>query len=213
MAPLAGDLTATTWHTDAVGGHPPQQFRRAARPRAGSAGALGLAVREEGALRALGRHAGGGGVADRGAEREARGAGSLQVAAARRPAAGHRGQHAGLRPGRRGSPSTSPPRRPADGLGRLVRAGWPPRAVAAPGAGRQQSVSEHRRMQPPMRHTCLADQCLAVPHVDPLTMQLKADLLITTRDEEGLQRLGHRGIEAVEHFLQRLLELNCSFRA
>ena len=68
-------------------------------------------------------------------------------------------------------------------------------------------------MQPPMWHTCLADQCLAVPHIDPLTMQLKADLLITTRDEEGLQRLGHRGIEAVEHFLQRLLELNCSFRA
>ena len=26
MAPFAGDLNFTTWHTDAVGGHPPQHF-------------------------------------------------------------------------------------------------------------------------------------------------------------------------------------------
>ena len=58
------------------------------------AGGLGLAVGEEGAVRALGGHAGGAGVADRGAEREAV-AGLLEVAAVV-AVDRDRGQHAGL---------------------------------------------------------------------------------------------------------------------
>lgn len=49
---------------------------------------------------------------------------------------------------------------------------------------------------------------LGSTHINPVAMELDTDLLVTMRNEEGLQRAGYRKIKSAVHLLKRLLKLN-----